>query len=139
MSGGRPTQRRLWICALALGFCLGCGGNGPPLPTTYKVTGSVIFKSGKPATGGAIQFSPVADTTFTVSGDLQNDGTFSLTTFRGNERVSGAPEGEYRVTILLPLPADQKAIPGIVLPNTYRVEAKDNNFAFEIAPPAGRP
>jgi hypothetical protein len=99
----------------------------------------VTFKGGKPVTGGAIQFSPVADASYTVSGDLRDDGSFTLYTFRGNDRVAGAPEGEYRVTVLLPLPADQKAVPGVVLPKNYKVEAKDNTFAIEILNPGSRP
>jgi hypothetical protein len=141
---GSGAQRRLrvgWVVlGFGLGLCLGCGGSGgsAQLAQTYKVTGSVVFKGGKPVTGGAIQFSPVSDTSYTVSGDIKDDGSFTLFTVKGTDRVSGAPEGEYRVTVLLPLPPDQKAIPGIVLPQTYRVEARDNTFAFEIAEPARR-
>ena len=68
-------------------------------------------------------------------GDIENDGTFSLHTFKSGEKGSGAPEGEYRVTIHLPIPADQRATPPIVLPRTYRVEPKDNHFPIEVAAP----
>jgi hypothetical protein len=138
---GAAARSRPWIRWAVFGFglavCLGCSGGGSSqLPSTYKVTGTVVFKGGKPVTGGAIQFSPVSDTSFTVSGDVADDGSFTLSTVKGAERVSGAPEGEYRVTVLLPLPADQKAIPGITLPKNYRVEPKDNTFTIEITPPS---
>jgi hypothetical protein len=123
---------------LAIGLCaVGCGPRGS-MPKTYKVTGSVIVKGGKPLSSGAIQFSPVADTSYSVTGDISNDGTFTLRTVKGNDRANGAPEGEYRVTILLPIPEDQRAPPPIVLPKTCKVEPKDNHFSFEIDPPRKR-
>jgi hypothetical protein len=103
------------------------------------VTGSAKFKDGKPATGGAIQFSPVSDTSYTVSGDLKADGSFTLFTVKGSDRVPGAPEGEYRVTVQLPIPASQGTVPPITLPKTYRVEPKENTFAIEIPPPGKKP
>jgi len=105
----------------------------------YKVTGSVTYVGGRPVAGGAVQFAPLADTSFSVSGDINDDGTFTLQTVKGNERVSGAPEGEYRVTILFPIPADQRTVPPIVLPKNYRIEAKDNEFPIEVSLPGKKP
>ena len=135
----RLAARGMLLLLVALGLCPGCGGSGTPLPPTYPVTGSVTFRGGKPVTGGAVQFAPISDSSYTVSGDLKDDGSFTLSTFRGNDRVAGAPAGEYRVTVLLPLPADQKAVPGVVLPKNYKVEAKDNTFTLEISAPGSRP
>lgn len=134
----RRTATTLGLLGVVVLLSSGCGG-GSSLPPTYPATGTVVFKGGKSVTGGAIQFTPINDSSYTVSGDVQNDGSFTLATTKGKDRAPGAPEGEYRVTVLLPLPPDQKGIPSVVLPKTYRIEAKDNTFAFEISPPSGRP
>ena len=118
---------------LVLGL-LACGcGSGDSLPKTYPVTGSVADKGGKSLVGGSVQFTPVADASLSVSGAIQDDGTFTLHTIKGKEKLSGAPEGEYKVTILPPISSDQRAILPIELPKPYRVEAKDNQFKFEVA------
>jgi len=132
----RTVRSGLLLLTLALAT-LGCKARSA-LPPTYPVTGTVKFKGGKPVAGGAIQFSPVKDAGYAVSGDLDNDGTFRLLTITNTEKVTGAPEGEYRVTIHLPIGADQKGGGAIPLPNSYRVEAKDNNFTIEVDPPPRR-
>src|SRR5262245_14431628 len=105
IAAATPTRFR-WApgLALALSLCAGCGETGGTTAKsqTYPVTGFVKFKDGKPATGAAVQFTPLHDTSLAVSGDIQEDGSFTLFTVKGNKRVSGAPEGEYRVTVQLP-------------------------------------
>ena len=81
------------------------------MPKTYKVTGTVTYPGGKPVAGGAIQFMPVGDSSFLARGDIQDDGSYSLDMVKDNERKSGAPEGEYRVTVVPPIPPDQRTTP----------------------------
>jgi hypothetical protein len=107
---------------------------GSSLPKTYPVTGSVVYKGGRPVAGGAIQFTP-ADTSYSVTGDINDDGTFTLHTFKDNEKTSGAPEGEYKVIVQPPIGPDQRGVAAIPLPKPYKVEAKDNRFAIEVDPP----
>jgi hypothetical protein len=136
----RQTGRWLpWGLLLLALAPVACRSGASSLPPTYKVTGSVTFEDGKPVTGGAVQFAPVNDTTFSASGDINSEGNFTLSTVQGNEKRSGVPEGEYRVTVLLPIGSDQRAVPPVVLAQTYRVEAKDNHFAIEIPPPGKKP
>jgi hypothetical protein len=118
------------VLALAPGGC-----TGGSLPKTYPVTGTVVFKGGGPLAKASILFTPVGDTSFSVSGDVGDNGSFTLSTVKGAEKVTGAPEGEYRVSIQLPIRADQRPVPPIVLPRTYRVEPKENVFPIEVDGP----
>jgi hypothetical protein len=134
----RPVRARTGLfpgvlLILAL-FAAGCGSGRSSLPPLYKVTGLVTARGGQSLAGGLIQFAS-SDTSLSVSGDLAEDGSFSLHTFKGSEKGSGAPGGEYRVTIVLPIPADQRALPAINLPKPLRVEAKDNHFPIEVTVP----
>jgi hypothetical protein len=60
--------------------------------------------------------------------------------------ASGAPEGEYRVSIQPPLRFDprgglkeaHRGVPAIDLPKTYKVESKDNTFKIELPEPPPR-
>ena len=64
-----------------------------------------------------------------MAGDVGPDGTYKLKTVKGKRIVSGAPEGEYAVTITLPIPqGEHKATPQLTLSKTVRVEAKDNTI-----------
>jgi len=126
---------------LLLGLSVaGCGSSGGPLPPTYTATGKVISKTGQSVKGGAVQFTPAGDVSYTVFSEIQEDGSFTLYTIRGSDRVAGAPEGEYMVTVGLPIPVDQKGKKSFVLPKTLRVEPRnDNTFTIEVPAPTGRP
>jgi hypothetical protein len=133
--GRAPAFGLLLLPALCLAGC----GPKDSMPQVYQVTGSVAYKGGKPFTGGSVQFTPVSDTTLSVTGTIEPDGSFTLSTIKGAAKVSGAPEGEYRVTILLPIPQDQKVSPPIVLPKTLRVKPQDNQLQIEVPAPASKP
>ncbi|HEV3439527.1 MAG TPA: hypothetical protein VG122_19335 [Gemmata sp.] len=134
--------QRSWHVVLGalLGLAtVGCGNSSSTLPPTYPVTGSVNYKGGGPVAGGAVQFTPVSDPSFSVSGEINDDGSFTLYTVKGNERVKGAPEGEYKVTVQPPIPADHRAVPAIALPKTFHIEAKDNSFSIEVTALSKKP
>jgi hypothetical protein len=79
----------------------GCGGSGgPPPPKTYPVSGLVSYKGGPALPGGVIQFQSESGSTLTTMGDIGPDGTFELVTLFQNERLKGAVEGRYQVTVL---------------------------------------
>ena len=99
---------RWWSVSLVLALVAGGCTSSGSMPKTYPVNGTVVAKGGRSLVGASIQFAPVNDTTFSASGTLKDDGSFTLATVKGNEKASGAPEGEYRVTILFPIPADQR-------------------------------
>jgi hypothetical protein len=129
------TARFLFGLLPVLCFCLlGCNSKLSSLPKTYSVTGSVVYKDGKPVAGGSIFFRSVTDSSFAASGDIDKDGKFVVMTVKDNEKVRGLPEGEYRVTVQPPIPPDQRAVQAIDLPQTFKVEPKDNQFAIEVEP-----
>jgi hypothetical protein len=119
---------------LVLGLCAAGCIKGSSLPKTYPVTGSVVYKGGRPVAGGAIQFTS-SDPSYSVTGDINDDGTFRLQTFKDNDKASGAPEGEYKVIVQPPIGTDQRGVAAIPLPKPYKVEAKDNQFVIEVDPP----
>lgn len=97
-----PVRSVAWWILLA-GLLSGCGGDSHP--KTYPVTGKVVLKSGqKPAVGAIVTFHPKSPVGGpgqpNPSGTVKEDGSFVLTTFRGED---GAPEGEYGVTVRWPV------------------------------------
>ena len=69
----------------------------PGRPPTYAVAGKVL-NGNKPVANATIVFHPADPTPDAVKprGTTRADGTFTLTTYDGND---GAPAGEYRVTV----------------------------------------
>lgn len=94
--------------AATLLFVAGCGGSTEQAATLLKpvpVKGSVLYK-GKPLTGGTVRFEP-EDGGREASGNIEPDGTFTLTTFQA---ADGAVAGKHRVAV--DPPADKpKALP----------------------------
>lgn len=111
------------------------------MPATYPVTGKVSYKKGGPIARATITFRPASDvdTQMISTGITGDDGEFTLTTLRTTDqkRISGAPEGEYRVTIIPDpgLEQTRSTLP-VDWPTTVKVQAKDKNeFIFEIEKP----
>jgi hypothetical protein len=92
------------LVALALGLTAplaGCGdpnlpGSSLPSVPVYPVHGKVILPDGKPLPEGQVTFVPVDPKGRYPSGEVKEDGTFSLTT---KDLGEGAPEGQYKVKI----------------------------------------
>ncbi|HTU21645.1 MAG TPA: hypothetical protein VMG10_26650 [Gemmataceae bacterium] len=131
---------RLGVLMLLLSAALGCGGGRAGKIKTYPVRGSVAYKGGSRLDGGSLHFQSLRDPTLTVAGEIKPDGTFSLHTLVDKEKLSGATEGEYRVTVVPPLPADHTiaVVQPVVLGKTYQVEAKENQLTIEVDPPRQR-
>jgi hypothetical protein len=86
------TPRVLLIVAtLCISFAAGCGSK---YPETAPVRGKVTV-GGVPVTTGRINFYPTSGARLS-SGEIQPDGSYSLTTFKSND---GAFLGTHRVTI----------------------------------------
>jgi hypothetical protein len=116
-------------------------------PETYPVKGKVVFKgTNKPWPGGTLTFQQVADTGVVATGEIQKDGTFTLTTHfsvrNKAKQKPGAPAGEYKVWVEEAQPQTgpdgQLVIDPIVVGKNYTVEPKENDFLVE-ALRAGRP
>ncbi|MCI0682550.1 MAG: hypothetical protein L0Y71_10635 [Gemmataceae bacterium] len=78
----------------------GTGDANANLPKTVPVTGKVVLKGGAPVTAGLVQFVPVNGSPYTIMGEIQSGGDFSLSTVVGQTKVPGAIEGDYKVTVL---------------------------------------
>jgi hypothetical protein len=79
------------IAFLCIAFAGGCGSK---YPETAPVEGK-ITAGGAPVTTGRISFYPTSGARLS-SGEIQPDGSYSLTTFKPND---GALLGSHRVTI----------------------------------------
>jgi hypothetical protein len=84
---------------LALAWLVGCGASGP---TTYPVSGKVTI-DGEPAKEVRVDFYPVDSTNQMASGQVSENGTYTL--FTGQIGKEGAMAGKYKV-VLAPLTTD---------------------------------
>jgi hypothetical protein len=134
--------RNVWV-GLPAGALLLVGCASSKLPKTYPAGGSVVYQGGQPMKGGSIQFRSTADPDLRVTGKIKEDGTFTLETMKDRERAAGAPEGEYKVSIMQPLEGDHpalegkhKGVPPIELSAPYTVKAEKNEFKIVLDVPA---
>ncbi|HET6574966.1 MAG TPA: hypothetical protein VFG68_15275 [Fimbriiglobus sp.] len=110
------------------------------MPKTYTVTGKVVLKNGKPLKGGFITFTSVANDEQRAYGNIKEDGTFALDTVAltskaRSEKLAGAVEGEFKVTIRPAGAVDDGkggppiggGRPAFTLKKRYKIEAKENN------------
>jgi hypothetical protein len=126
--------------SLVLALLLVSGCAKEEMPKTYAVQGKVVLKNGKPLAGGFISFTSVANHEHRAYGDILEDGTFTLDTVAltrlgRSERLAGAMEAEFRVTIRPRGSVDDGkggppvggGRPAFTLKKTYKIEAKENN------------
>lgn len=112
-------------CLALLLFALpGCAKE--ELPASYPVRGKVVRKEGAPYPGGVIVFDSLVKHGFQGSGEIAEDGTFTLKTIAirsdgTSELIEGAIEGECKVSII---PSGNGRI--FVLKKTYTVDPKEN-------------
>lgn len=75
-------------------FSVGCGDGNP---TTYEVTGTVVFKDGKLLDNGSVEFeTELEGKLVTATGEIGTDGKFKLGTFKTED---GALPGKHRVAV----------------------------------------
>jgi hypothetical protein len=111
----------------------GCSApSSEPVPKTYPVKGKVVSsRTGKPLTGGSVQFETTGKTPVSVLGDIQPDGSFSLFTLHKKQRLDGAPEGPYHVSVAPPQTDMQE--PAIVIEGVFQVKPDGtNDFTIQI-------
>jgi hypothetical protein len=124
-------MRACWLWGFLLGAAvLGCRGE-EEMPPLYRVTGKVIH-DGRPVQGGSIRFTPVNEqAVIIVNAPVDQEGKFELRTVKGRTRAPGAPEGTYQVSYQPPFQG--KTVPeGVTLPETYKVEARENAFTIDV-------
>ena len=106
--------------------CVGCRRPNTPELKTYPVTGEVVSKGGRRLVGGMVEFRSKADPELSATGTIEPTGTFSLNTLYKGERLVGAVEGRYEVTVIPPMGPDQATSP-INLSTRYQVRPEGNN------------
>lgn len=87
--------------------------------------------------GGVIEFRSTTNSSLTTTGTIESDGTFVLYTMTPYERVLGAIEGPFKVTIMpygSGTQEDPQAMPPpIILQQQYTIKPNDdNNFTITI-------
>ena len=125
---------RIVAVALALGCVLGpgCGRGDPDTFPTHDVQGKVVLKaSGQPLTEGSVEFIHATEPRFNCGGEIDHDGRFTLTTLAGTRKLSGAPEGEYTVTVRRPMGADQVERK-VTLKKTGHIKPGPNTITLEL-------
>jgi hypothetical protein len=125
-TGPTPGLLLLLIAAvILLANAAGCSGNR--IPKTHPVAGKVVHKGGKPVTFGRVEFQSKTHPDLKAVGNIQTDGTFTLTTHLEGKNTQGAVEGEH--TVLIELESRSSLV---VLPAPYTVNPGENTCSFEV-------
>ena len=134
-----PILRLGLLLAAAAILLAGCGG--PALPKTYPVSGKVVLKDGSPLPGGAIELRSTADPALGALGKVEADGSFTLHTIVDRQKLPGAAEGKYRVTVI-PGGGDQtqgRTFLPITLQEEVVVRPRDDNHFTLTLPSRPKP
>lgn len=123
-SAVKPVLLFLAASCLCAGCSSGPGGDGP---NTYPVAGKVVRADGSAFPGGSIEFRPLAPNSVTTVGDIDDNGGFTLRSLTSDNRLVGAPEGEYRVVITPYSASQDQQIQPITLAKTVTIKADDKN------------
>ena len=115
--------------ALVVAGLVGCGKAG--LLPTYRTTGTVVFRDGKPLEGGTIIFESV-DHPVSARSVIEPDGTFRLSTY---DEGDGAVAGLHRVAISPPMDMtvdrDEVRTRRVIHPRYTDIEA--SGLEFEVS------
>lgn len=103
-----------------------CGDQASPL-VTYPVRGQVFYAGGQPVKAGTIEFRSLAEPTLSAQGEIQPDGTFTLTTLYREKKLPGAMEGTHAVTVILSQPQG-RSFELVPLPEPLTVQPNEQNL-----------
>jgi hypothetical protein len=95
MTQSLPTA---WQFLVFAALAISCAITGCSQPKFYPVRGKVIVFAVGPLTEGEIHFRPVSHPSLVATGQIQKDGTFSLSTPGHGE---GVLEGDCQVEIVV--------------------------------------
>jgi hypothetical protein len=103
MKGIRIRLRSRVALAAVLVLLAGCGPGGPKM---YPVKGKVVLA--KPETlkrlvGTSVELQSTTEANTRAYGEIQPDGTFTLSTYREGKSRQGAMEGTHKARILIDL------------------------------------
>jgi hypothetical protein len=91
-------RRRIHPHLIVLGLAIALLNAGCNQPKFYPVRGKIIIFAVGPLSQGEIRFRPVARPNLVASGQIQKDGTFSVSTPGHGE---GVLEGDCQVAIIV--------------------------------------
>jgi hypothetical protein len=117
--------RRAALLLFPLTLLAGCASRGPTLPTAVEARGKVLLPDGRPLPGGRVTLNPQAATEVEAFGDVNPDGTFTLTTYRPGD---GAVPGTYVVTVS-PFNYRSKTGNPTKIPNAAQIPARYGDTA----------
>jgi hypothetical protein len=134
-NGGR------WLLAGVMAILLGGLAGCEQTPQTYPVRGKVVFRDGKPWSGGGrITFQIEGDPASVATGEIHKDSTFTVETHyvtssgKGKAKP-GALAGEHTVTVEENFPVEHEGVMRIMpitVPKKYKVQPGDNQFVIEV-------
>jgi hypothetical protein len=103
------TRRGLALASLGLLTALSITSCTPAGPQTFPVHGKLVAKNGdlKPFVGNMIEFRSESDPTIRSYGQIQPDGSFSLSTVYAAKSLKGAVAGVHKGRF--PLDIDEDA------------------------------
>ena len=112
------------LTLLAIVACGGCSGNqdGPHYGPTVPIKGKVTYM-GQPLSGGTIVFEP-EDSGREANGNIQPDGTFTLSTFKEGD---GAIPGIHRIAVTSATDGGK-----VLVPNQFR-NASSSKVEVEVS------
>lgn len=131
---------RIALFAAALAAAAGCSSAAKPWPDLHPVRGTVKV-GGQLVTAGYLTFrsDDAANSDFMVTGKIEPDGTYKLTTThaleKGSQARPGAPAGRYRVMYMPPGTGDQvtgASVEPIDAPKPVTVNAGENDLPIDL-------
>ena len=101
--------RTLTAWAVAAGLVGALAGCGPGGPKTHPVKGKVVNarpEDLKALVGQAVEFQSTTEPETRGFGQIQEDGSFSISTYRQGVSLPGAVEGTHQVRLMIDLGGD---------------------------------
>ena len=90
------VRRETILVGAVLAALAGCGRTGPALPAAVPAKGMIQLADGTPLREGRLELIPRDGNGVEAFGDVQPDGSFTLTSYKVND---GAVPGRYVVAI----------------------------------------
>jgi hypothetical protein len=102
MTGCASPRPSRWLPLLGLALVFAAGGCGGG-PRTHSLEGKVVVEGGDTANLGdsAVEAQLDGNPAVRASGQIEPDGSFSLSTLHEGRTLSGAPEGTYSLRLVL--------------------------------------
>jgi hypothetical protein len=121
------VQLSAWV-VVSLLLLSGCGKGGRPEVqyTFHPVKGRVTQGNGSPV-GGEVRFMPRTDPNYVSIGTIGSDGSYTLNTTVYHKTHTGAPAGEYAVTLRPTGSGGPVPVMG-----TYTVKEGDNDIPITV-------